>query len=84
MWETINYHKNTIFVIIAILLVVMWLTVPEEEVDDPFIITIEYDCRAIIQDPNNIPKDIIQQCKELINELDSKNVPKQSKRSTTA
>lgn len=84
MWETINYHKNTIFVIIAIMLAVVWLTVPEEEVDDPFTITVDYDCREIVRDPSDIPRDIVQQCKELVRELEMKNAPKQSKRSTTA
>lgn len=83
MWETINYHKNTIFVIIAILLAVMWLTVPEEEVDDPFIISVDYDCREIVRDPSDIPADIVQHCKDLVRELESKYAPKQSKRSTT-
>ena len=84
MWETINYHKNTIFVIIALALTVLWLLVPEEDVDDPFIISVDYDCRAIIRDPNDIPNDIIQQCKELVRELEMKDAPKQSKQSVTA
>lgn len=84
MWATINYHKTTIFVIIAILSAVAWLTVPEEEVDDPFIITVDYDCREIVRDPSDISRDIVQQCKELVHELEMKNAPKESKRSTTA
>jgi len=80
MWETISYHKNTIFVIIAIILAVAWLSVPEEEVDDPFIITVDYDCREIVRDPSDISRDIVQQCKELVHELEMKNAPKQSQR----
>lgn len=83
MWETINYHKNTILVIILVtILSFSWLNVPEEEIDDPFIITVDYDCREIVRDPSDIPKDIIFQCKELVRELEMKNAPKQSQRST--
>jgi hypothetical protein len=84
MWATINYHKTTIFVIIAILLSVMWLTVPEEEVDDPFTITVDYDCREIVRDPSDIPKDIVEQCRELVRKLEMKDAPKERKRSLTA
>jgi hypothetical protein len=84
MWETINYHKTTIFVIILVAILAMsWLEVPEEEVDDPFVISVDYDCREVVRDPEDIPHDIIQQCKELVRELESKNAPKQSKRSPT-
>jgi len=84
MWEKISYHKNTIFVIIAIILAVAWLSVPEEDIDDPFVISVDYDCREIVRDPSDIPTDIVQQCKELVRELESKNAPKEHKRSTTA
>ena len=83
MWETINYHKTTIFVIILIaLLALAWLEVPEEEFDDPYILTIDYDCREVVRDIKFPDKDVLQQCRELVNELEMKNAPKQSQRST--
>ena len=83
MWEKIVYHKNKIFVIIGVVLALTWLSVPEEEIDDPFVISVDYDCREIVRDPSDIPADIVQQCKELVRELEMKNAPKESKRSTT-
>lgn len=83
MWETINYHKNKIFAILALVLAFIWLSVPEEELDDPFVISIDYDCREIVRDPSDIPGDIVKQCKELIHEMEMKNAPKQSQRSIT-
>ena len=83
MWEKISYHKNKIFAIILVVGVVYWLSVPEEDLDDPYVITVEYDCREIIKDPSDIPTDIVQQCKDLVRELEIKNAPKQSKPSTT-
>ena len=83
MWETINYHKTTIFVIILIVLLsLVWLNVPEEELEDPYILTIDYDCREVLRDSSDMSTDIIRQCKELVDELEMKNAPKQSKRGT--
>ena len=84
MWEKIVYHKNKIFAIILVTMAVLWLSVPEEDLDDPYVITVEYDCREIVRDPSDIPTDIFQQCKDLVRELEIKNAPKESKRSTTA
>lgn len=83
MWEKINYHKNKIFAIILIIVFFYGMYVPEEDFEDPYIITIDYDCREIVRDPSDIPKDIVQQCNILVNEVENKNAPKQSKRSTT-
>lgn len=84
MWEKIVFHKNKIFAILAVILALYWLSVPEEDYDDPFVITVDYDCREIVRDPNDIPSDIVEQCKTLIKELRNQNAPKQSERSTTA
>lgn len=83
MWEKISYHKNKIFAIILIIGIFYGMYVPEEDFEDPYIITVDYDCREIVRDPSDIPKDIVQQCNILVNELEDKNAPKQSKRSTT-
>jgi len=79
MWEKIVFHKNKIFVILAVLFAFYWLAVPEEEYEDPYTLTIDYDCREIEKDPSDIPKDIVIQCKDLILDLEKKNAPKQSK-----
>ena len=83
MWEKINYHKNKIFAIILITIFFYGMYVPEEDFEDPYIITIDYDCREIVRDPSDISKEIVQQCNILLNELEEKNASKQSKRSTT-
>lgn len=82
MWEKINYHKNKIFAIILITVFFYGMYVPEEDLQDPYTITVDYDCREIVRDPSDITKDIVQQCKILVDELEDKNAPKQSKRST--
>jgi hypothetical protein len=84
MWENLGYHKNKIFAIILIVGIIVSMWVPEEELEDPYIITVDYDCREIIRDPSDIPSDIVIQCRNLIIELETKNAPEQSKRGTPA
>ena len=83
MWETLGRHKNIFFATILIVLVALWLSVPQEEIDElDFIITVDYDCREIVRDPKDIPIDIITQCNILINELGKNHAPKQSQSGT--
>ena len=79
MWEKIAFHKNKIFVILVILFMPYWLSVPEEEIENPYIMSVDYDCREIIRDPTDIPNDIIHDCKDLVEQLEKENAPKQSK-----
>jgi hypothetical protein len=81
MWEKIAFHKNKIFVILAVIVVFYWLSVTEEEYEDPYILTVDYNCREIVNDPSDIPDDIVQECKDLILNLEKQNAPKQSQRS---
>jgi len=76
MWETISYHKNKIFAILLIVGIFYGMYIPEEDFEDPYTITIDYDCKEIIRDPSDIPKDVVDQCKELIRELESKHEPR--------
>jgi hypothetical protein len=82
MWENIGYHKNKIFAIILLSVMGYSMIVNEEDLEDPYTITVDYDCREIVRDPSDIPKDIIEQCKILVRELETKDVPKASKRIT--
>ena len=83
MWEKIAFHRDKIFAIIGIVLVLYWLSVSDEEIDDPYIISVDYDCKEIVRDPSDIPRDIVEQCKTLVIELEKQNAPKQSQRSLT-
>ena len=76
MWEKINYHKSAIFAIILFIGVFYLMLVPDEDIDDPYVISVDYDCREIVRDPSDIPTDIVQQCKDLVRELEIKNAPK--------
>lgn len=82
MWETISYHKNKIFAILLILGIFYGMYIPEEDFEDPYTITVDYDCREIVRDPSDIPKDIIEQCNILVQELEKKHEPRTNKHIT--
>lgn len=84
MWETIGRHKNIFFAIILVVLMASWLSVPKEELEElDFIITVDYDCREIARDSSDIPTEIVEQCRILINELRKNHAPKTSERGTS-
>jgi len=82
MWETISYHKNKIFAILLIIAIFYGMYVPDEDFDDPYTISVDYDCKEIVRDPSDIPKDIVQQCNDLIEELEKQNEPRPNKSTT--
>lgn len=79
MWETIGYHKNKIFAIILVTGLLYLLSLEEEELEDPYALIVEYDCREVMRNKSTYPEDIISQCIELIHDLETNNAPKISK-----
>lgn len=78
-WDKLSLHKNKIIAIIVFIATFYWLTIPELDKSDPYIIFIEYDCRSVIRYPSGIPKTVIEQCHTIIEE---QHAPKAMQRST--
>ena len=66
-WENIALHKQKIFVILAIVVGLYWLHVPEEEIPQP-IITLKYRCELIVKNLHDFPKNVSDSCEKLLKE----------------
>ena len=66
-WNNLDLHKQKIFAIIAILFGLYWLSIPEEEPDQP-IITLKYRCELIVKNSHEFPNNVIENCKKLLKE----------------
>ncbi len=82
MWENLTFQKNKIFAILAIVFTVFWLSITEEEYDNLHIISMDYNCKEVIINSYNVPEEIVDQCKNLSDQLRNQNAPKQSQRGT--
>ena len=66
-WDSLNLHKQKIFAIIAIIFVLYWLTISEEEPSQP-VITLKYRCELIVKNSHEFSKNVIENCKKLLKE----------------
>ena len=66
-WDNLGLHKQKIFVIIAILVILYWLRIPEEEPAEPDI-TPKDRCELIVKNSHELHKNIIENCKKLLKE----------------
>lgn len=83
MWETIGYHKNKIFAILLVIGIFYGMYVPEEEIEDPYNISIDFDCREVMRDTSDTPRIVIEECRMIMEKLDTRYEPKSNKHSTT-
>ena len=65
-WDNLDLHKQKIFAIIAILFLLYWLSIPEEEPQP--VITLKYRCELIVKNAHEFPKNVIENCKKLLKE----------------
>jgi hypothetical protein len=79
MWESIGYHKNKIFAIRLFIGVFFWLYIPEEDLEDPYTISIDFDCREVIRDPSDTPRIVIEECIIIIDQQRKDNEPKSNR-----
>ena len=68
-WDILYLHKQKIFAIIAIVIGLYWLHIPEEEPAE-LDITLTDKCELIIKNSNELHKNIIENCKKLLKEED--------------
>jgi hypothetical protein len=68
-WDILHLHKQKIFAILAIVTVLYWLHVPEEEPAESDI-THKDKCELIIKNSNELHKNIIENCKKLLKDED--------------
>ncbi len=54
--------KNTIIVLLLILVLLLWTRPDTMEVEDQDLVTIEYQCSAIEQ-YENVPPEVLQECR---------------------
>jgi len=66
-WDILGLHKTKIFAILAIVFAFYWLSIPEDEPDQP-IITLKYRCELIIKNSHEFPNNVIENCKKLLKE----------------
>ena len=66
-WDNLDLHKTKIFTILAIVVALYWLSIPEEEPDQP-IITLKYRCELIVKNSHEFPNNVIDNCKKLLKE----------------
>lgn len=64
--DNLHLHKQTIFAIIAILSILYWLSIPEE--DPQPVITLKYRCELIVKNSHEFSKNVIENCKNLLKE----------------
>jgi len=68
-WDILHLHKQKIFAIIAIVIGLYWLHVPEDEPPQP-IITLKYRCELIVKNLHEFPKNVIDSCETFLKEED--------------
>ena len=68
-WDILHLHKQKIFAIIAIVIGLYWLSVPEDEPPQP-IITLKYRCELIVKNLHEFPKNVIDSCETFLKEED--------------
>ena len=68
-WDILGLHKQKIFAIIAIVIGLYWLSVPEDEPPQP-IITLKYRCELIVKKLHEFPKNVIDSCETFLKEED--------------
>ena len=68
-WDILHLHKQKIFAIIAIVIGLYWLSVPEDEPPQP-IITLKYRCELIVKSLHEFPKNVIDSCETFLKEED--------------
>ena len=66
-WDILHLHKQKIFAIIAIVIGLYWLSVPEDEPPQP-IITLKYRCELIVKSLHEFPKNVIDSCETFLKE----------------
>ena len=66
-WENLYLHQTKFFVILLLLVMSYWLTLPEEEISQPTI-TLRYRCEIIIKNSHEFSKDVIDNCKKMLKE----------------
>ena len=68
-WDIVHLHKQKIFAIIAIVIGLYWLSVPEDEPPQQ-IITLKYRCELIVKNLHEFPKNVIDSCETFLKEED--------------
>jgi hypothetical protein len=68
-WDILGLHKQKIFAIIAIVIGLYWLSVPEEEPAQT-IITLKYRCELIVKNLHEFPKNVSDSCETFLKEED--------------
>lgn len=68
-WDILGLHKQKIFAIIAIVIGLYWLSVPEDEPPQP-IITLKYRCELIVKNLHEFPKNVIDSCETFLKAQD--------------
>ena len=68
-WDILDLHKQKIFAIIAVVIGLYWLSVPEDEPPQP-IITLKYRCELIVKNLHEFPKNVIDSCETFLKEED--------------
>lgn len=66
-WDILHLHKQKIFAILAIVIGLCWLSVPEDEPFQP-IITLKYRCELIVKNLHEFPKNVIDSCETFLKE----------------
>ena len=68
-WDILHLHKQKIFAILAIVIGLYWLSVPEDEPPQP-IITLKYRCELIVKNLHEFPKNVSDSCETFLKEED--------------
>lgn len=61
-------HQSKIFAIIAVMFVLYWLSIPDEDDQSQPNITLKYRCELIVKNSHEFPKNVIENCKKLLKE----------------
>ena len=62
--QVLEVAKTFLITVVCTVMVLFLLTTDwlDNSEDDPYSVTIEYDCRAVAKDPSDIPEHVIREC----------------------
>ena len=71
------FHCVATAVILAAMagMFLLWVDAPQESTEDSYIVTIDYDCRAVLQTPDDWPEQVLAECRSRFTTLPAPDRP---------
>ena len=66
-WDKLFLHKTKIYAIIAFIVMFYWLSISDDDTDQP-IITVKERCDLALKHATDLSKNVVEHCKKLLKE----------------